>query len=428
MTENCRNIGQTMEQMYLDRGQTGDITFLVESQRIGAHRSVLAAHSPKYKAQFYGPNPDVGEIHVPHVSAAAFNVFLQFFYKKMVNLTTENIEMVLDLAKQSLVDEFVESCINFLIKANNLCVAYGLIDLYDIETLRLDCEQRISANTMGVFASDSFLQCDRYVLQRILKMDTLNCTENYVFHACIAWARVQCERDNLDAEKPENLRAVLGDVIYQIRFSSFSAEEFAALHKLMEGFFTADEAIELFYMTNKLKDFKPEKFNLNLRTSRNEPKALTEPLKAWSLEFNRFVRMNKLTAQIDVILSNFSFTCDDPIKLHGIALGIYFRNTDPANFPMNLSAGVGRNDVWLASFKSKYKVYQSSTRNNETIIIFEKPIEKITNFSCSIQLPYKRLNYEFDLHPTARVNDIFFRFEGGEWVTRLFFDKYEAHE
>lgn len=65
---------------------------------------ILAALSPKYKVQFYGSNPDKGEICIGNVSAAAFKEFLQFFYEKSVHLTVENIELMLVLAKQSLVD------------------------------------------------------------------------------------------------------------------------------------------------------------------------------------------------------------------------------------------------------------------------------------------------------------------------------------
>lgn len=77
---------------------------------------ILAALSPKYKVQFYGSNPDKGEICIGNV-AAAFKEFLQFFYEKSVHLTVENIELMLVLAEQSLVDEFVEKCIDFLKEA-----------------------------------------------------------------------------------------------------------------------------------------------------------------------------------------------------------------------------------------------------------------------------------------------------------------------
>lgn len=61
----------------------------------------MAALSPKYKAQFYGAMPETDVVNVSGVSAAAFEEFLKFFYTDKVSLSIENIEDVLNLAKQS---------------------------------------------------------------------------------------------------------------------------------------------------------------------------------------------------------------------------------------------------------------------------------------------------------------------------------------
>lgn len=266
MTKNMKSASQTMEQLFLQRDATGDITFVVDSDRIRAHRYILAASSSKYKAQFYGPMKMANdEIRVENVSAAAFTVFLQFFYKETIDLTTQNIEMVLNLAKQSLVDEFIESCCNFIkhsIKPNQLIAAYQLAILYDLDSVRVDCEPTIIATTNAIFASDDFRQCDRNVLLSILKLDTFICTEIDVFNACLEWARTYCKENDLDEKNPKHLRTALGNAIYQIRFSSISANEFAAMHKLMNGLFMPHESIELFYITAKLKDFTSQTFNI----------------------------------------------------------------------------------------------------------------------------------------------------------------------
>lgn len=123
MKNNSGNIKEMLEQLYSDRDQIGDAVFIVESQQIRAHRSILAALSPKYRAQFYGSNPDQGEIQIPDVSAAAFQEFLQFFYKESVNLTMGNIASVLDLTQQSLVEGSIEICVNFL-KKPEMCASF----------------------------------------------------------------------------------------------------------------------------------------------------------------------------------------------------------------------------------------------------------------------------------------------------------------
>lgn len=268
MTVNMKSAWQILEKLYVDRNETGDVTFLVESQRIRAHRWVLAAASPKFKAQFYGPNMTAGDIEIPNVSVAAFNQFLQFFYKESITLTLENIEEVLNLAKQSLVDEFIANCISFLkriMTSKNICWIYLFAITYEIDSLRRECERQISKNTKKVFASEEFPWCNHDLLLRILKIDSLNCTETDVFNACIAWARANCKQKKLDDAKIENLREALGDAIYQIRFASMKAKEFAALHKSLVGFFTPDEIVEILYITSKLEGFESQKFNQKQR-------------------------------------------------------------------------------------------------------------------------------------------------------------------
>lgn len=416
-----------MELMYLDRNLSGDVTFLVESQRIQAHRIVLAATSPTYKAQFNETNSNKDEIPVSNVSAAAFNVFLQFFYKEAVDLTMDNIETVLDLAKQSMVDEFVTSCLNFLWVAiktgKNLCLAHRLATLYGSETIRLECEQRISRCTMYVFASADILRCDRDMLLQILKMDELNCKEKDVFAVCIAWAREQCKRINLDDEKPENLRTTLGDVIYQIRFSSFSAEEFADLHTSMDGFFTADEAVEILFMIGKLKGLKSQKFIQTARSPQSL-KMFDERNTVWSLEIDRFVRMNEKQSLESVEIGRVKFYSNDPIKLYGIALGVRFNQADQDHFPEILDIQVRRyhHVHHSISMETKYKIFQSPTRHDETIIMFERPIGMITAFSCDFQLPVKQLNYELILQRSIQDDGVDFTFDS-KWATRVFCDQ-----
>lgn len=264
MTVNTKSARQILEQLYLERNETGDVTFLVDSQQIRAHRWVLAAASPKFKAQFFGPNANARDIEIPNVSAAAFSEFLQFFYNETVNLTMETIEEVLNLAKQSLVDEFVANCINYLIRemtSKNVCWIYLFAIIYDIDSLRCECERQISKNTKQIFQSDEFQLCNREVLLRVLKIDTLNCTETEIFNACIVWARANCKRKKLDDDNVENLRTALGEAIYQIRFSSMDSKEFAALLKSLDGFFAADEIVEILYITSKLDGFESQKFN-----------------------------------------------------------------------------------------------------------------------------------------------------------------------
>ncbi|KAG4073797.1 hypothetical protein HA402_001021 [Bradysia odoriphaga] len=256
---------KSLKQLYADKDETGDVCFIIQSERIRAHRCVLAAISFKYKTQFYGSQPDKGDIEVVGSSASAFRKFIEFFYLDEIVLTTEDIEGVLDLAKQSLVNEFVQLCVDFLIEMtsmDNVFLGYRLAILYDIDELKNLCESLIKKDTVKVLKSEDFIiNCDRDLLLTVLKLDTLNCNETEVFDACIEWAKAACKRRNIDPGEMKNLRNELDDAITQIRFGSMTTEEFVIRQRSYGGLFSQDETNEIFYMIGQLKDFKSEKFN-----------------------------------------------------------------------------------------------------------------------------------------------------------------------
>lgn len=260
--------------MYLEREKTGDVKFIVESEHIHAHRSVLAAISPKYEAQFYGSTPDDGDIHVNDISAAAFKEFIKFIYLEDATLTLGNIEDILNIAKQSLIEYIVTKCGRFLIKEvkeNNLCWAYRLSIMYDIKTLRDSCEDRIISVTTKLFTTDDFMECDRDVLLHIVSLDEMPFDEIEIVDGCISWARAACRRKNLDDDKVQNLRAELNDIIFHIRFGSMTLIEFVTLHKSYEGFFSSDEFEEIICIISRYKGFKSQNFTQARRiTDTNE--------------------------------------------------------------------------------------------------------------------------------------------------------------
>ncbi|XP_031633846.1 uncharacterized protein LOC116347411 isoform X1 [Contarinia nasturtii] len=308
-------VAQLSKKLYLDRNETGDIIFIVHSKKIYAHRCVLAALSPKYETQFYGSLPDKDVITVDGVSSAAFEEFLQFFYLDELTMSIENIGDVLYLAQQSLVDDLVKECQKFLldiIAVGNVCRFYKLAIFHNLEIVREFCEQTISLNAKKVFVTDDFMTCDRNTLISILKLHSLDCEEMKIFDACISWAKACCKAQNNDDGNIDNLRAELGDALYQIRFSFIKIEEFAKLHKTFEGLFSPDESNELFYLFGKLNEFSPKKFNQTRRSIASLTLQCDRTITELDTEINR-----TRTAQT-------RFTCNVGISLEGLILfGIY---------------------------------------------------------------------------------------------------------
>lgn len=257
-----------LKKLYSDREKTGDITFIVGSERIPAHRCVLAASSAKYEAQFYGSQPDVGDIYVEDVSAAAFEEFVKFFYSGESGLTLENIEEILNLAKQCLVIQFDLKCEIFLkdsMTEGNVCWTYQLAVSYDLKTVKNACEDMIGENVPKIFTSNDFLDIDLDILLRILDIEFLKCSEFQVLDGCIKWAGAKCDQKGLNGERGENLRAELGNAVSKIRFRSMNLQDFVKFHKTHAGFFSAEEFVEIISIISGIEEITSQNFNDTVR-------------------------------------------------------------------------------------------------------------------------------------------------------------------
>lgn len=240
--------------MYERRHETGDIRFFIDSKEIPAHRDVLAAISPKYKAQFFGPMAEVDHIYVENVSPAAFEEFLQFFYVNHFDLTIETIADVFDLANQSMSDEIIAECVHFII--NNLnenpLWIYQSALLYKNDALKNFSENFIIENFETVFRTEEFLTCDRDMFCQVLDLE-LMCSEINIFEFCVSWAKEYCKQNSIDLRKFANLRAALGNAISKIRFCSMTIEQIIGIETEYPGFLLHQEMVKIIQTIEKQK-------------------------------------------------------------------------------------------------------------------------------------------------------------------------------
>lgn len=197
-------------------------------EKVAAQKCVLASVCDAFFAMFYGPAKMEGDVEIVDVSPEAFKEFLQCFYLDHVRLTEENIADVMKLADKYGVTDCMDSCIIFLMDVmtpNDICWVYRLAIIYGLFDLQAFCEQRIALNAVQVFGSTDFLNCDRALLKEILSLKVMPCNETVILDSCLDWAKRACERDGLDGDNAENLRAQLGDCLALIRFGTISIEE-----------------------------------------------------------------------------------------------------------------------------------------------------------------------------------------------------------
>lgn len=265
----------------------------------------------------------------------------------------------------------------------------------------------------------NFLRCDRNVLMHMLKSDSLYCNEVELFDACIAWAGAACQQKNVDATKAENLRAELGDAIYQVRFSSLTIKEFVARHHSIEGFFTPKETNEIMCMMGNLKDFKSDHFN---QTKRGMCSNLVE----CEFECRRIVSARDRNRVYSVCEEPIDFGCSERIKVVGFAITTTFPIDDTGEFRISLKIP----PFGLPSFLPTYTL-KHSTLEDEVVVCLDEPIEICVSERCYIEMPQfdrfpepKRLKLRNILANDIEIDDFKFTFSGNfPMITRVFFNR-----
>eukprot|EP00249_Psilotum_nudum_P017130 c26177_g2_i1 orf=241-1515(+) len=124
------NFGQHFG-VLLESGEGADITFEVDGDTFSAHKLVLAARSPVFKAQLFGPLRDrnTDTVHVEDIEAPVFKAMLHFIYTDTLPDTTE-----LTGSSTS------ANCRVDTVMAQHLLAA---ADRYALDRLRLLCESKL---------------------------------------------------------------------------------------------------------------------------------------------------------------------------------------------------------------------------------------------------------------------------------------------
>lgn len=264
---------ETTSKLYLE-SDLADIHFVFPNDddqiaKVPAHKVILASASPVFKEMFYGLVKEGVTVEITDSNANAFKEFLQIIYLSDVTLTTGNIKEMVRLAdKYDILDCFNATAIERQLTNENMVYGYQLAIALNNSKLKEFCEKQMRKFTNDVLKSAGFLQCSHEVLENILQQNALDCTEADLFHACISWAKFQCQNNGLEKPNSVDLKKQLGECFHLIRFDAMDDEEIQEIlsNKDYRSIFTQDEV--------ELMQAKCDKLQLE---SRMEPKTMGQP-------------------------------------------------------------------------------------------------------------------------------------------------------
>ncbi|XP_046687488.1 BTB/POZ domain-containing protein 6-B isoform X2 [Homalodisca vitripennis] len=229
-----------------------DIRFIVgspgQTQKIPAHKYVLATGSSVFYAMFYGGLAEnKEEVEVPDVEPSAFLTLLKYLYCDEIQLEADTVLATLYVAKKYIVPHLARACVNYLetsLTAKNACLLLSQSRLFEEPDLMQRCWEVIDAQAEMALHSEGFVDIDLNTLESVLGRETLNCKEMHLFEAALSWAAAECGRRELEPTA-QNKRQVLGSALYLVRIPTMSLDEFANGAAQL-GILTQQETIDMF--------------------------------------------------------------------------------------------------------------------------------------------------------------------------------------
>lgn len=149
--------------------------------------------------------------------------------------------------KKYMLPQLVRQCTQFIWKdlsPNNVCRAYEFAKLFDVPSLKDRCVQVFKMYTEEVMQSTDFPDISLDTLAVILSQPQMNIySEKVVFEAVVNWAKQECLRQGLEPT-PRNMRQILGEKLFSVRFFAMTPTEFTT-GPAMSEFFNDEEILAI---------------------------------------------------------------------------------------------------------------------------------------------------------------------------------------
>lgn len=212
-----------------------DVTFKVGTagKEVKAHKYVLASRSSVFAAMLYGSLSEANDvIAVPDIEAEIFNILLKFLYFEDHGIDETTVITTLYAAEKYTVTELVGICQSFLeseMAADNVCAILENARMFNMADLLTKCKDFIFDTgyvARRVFESDGFLDLKRENLLSLVESDELPLEENFIYQSLTRWAKHNCAKERKENPNFTDIRKMLGNTIYEVRFPTLSLETF----------------------------------------------------------------------------------------------------------------------------------------------------------------------------------------------------------
>lgn len=174
-----------------------DVALIVQDERFMAHKAVLAAASPVFKAMFTNcmKERDSQEIVLSCVRKDAWRMVMQYIYNAQVNMDDENDALALLSTARMYQLERLESLVEVFLmeqaEPKNALLLLNAAMTYDLQRLADVCFTVMAMEFEMIRLSPAFLGCPIDIVARLLSYNSLMVkSELTVFETVIRWVCV----------------------------------------------------------------------------------------------------------------------------------------------------------------------------------------------------------------------------------------------
>ncbi len=191
-----------------------------------AHRLILAASSPVFKAMFSGKFKETKSKVIPmkEMTFVGLKNIVDCFYTTKIKITAKNIEDILPAAHLLQLNDIIDECTDWMVgkltKTN--CFSFlKMAEKYSIEKVESAVNKFILENFVSVCQTKAFSMISKQALMRYLSSDTLktNVDESVVYIAAKNWILENKIRD------ADEINEIMGNIRFALITSEILSEE-----------------------------------------------------------------------------------------------------------------------------------------------------------------------------------------------------------
>ncbi|XP_022228139.2 BTB/POZ domain-containing protein 9-like [Drosophila obscura] len=235
-TDDIRGLASDMGHLCMNELYS-DVVFLVEDQRLSAHRLVLATRSEYFHAMLHGDMAESKQREIRlEVPLEAFKIILEYLDSGKLPLSILDVDKIIDVLNLAHFYglEYVETAItNHLQKSiavSNVCVILNAARRYDPDQLTKECLKFMDNNVVDLLKQDSIKMLSKESFEEFLRRDNFWVPEVEIFRSVCKW------RDNNPSEDIQTLLSL-------VRLPLMSIHEL--LHVVRpSGIFTPDQLLD----------------------------------------------------------------------------------------------------------------------------------------------------------------------------------------